>query len=198
MRSAMIRLITISWRPPTIISAVSAARRQPGSSSWMFSSMSGEHPHRLVAPGHGARPGGEDLDDAHPRDVGLAGGELHVGVDACTEPVPQGGLFEVGPPDLPGLLSHDRIVGGQEGVFLVLEVLVERLSGHAGPRDDRFHAHLRVTQFGYGRADGGHDALALVGGDEAGQQSVSPAGKLMRMTTSPARCSGSPIAGSAG
>jgi hypothetical protein len=70
----------------------------------------GEHSHGLVSPRYGARAGSQDLHDAHPRELRLACRELHVGPDACAQPLPHGLLFEVGTPDVPGLLVYHGIV----------------------------------------------------------------------------------------
>ncbi len=181
MRPARIRVNTASWMPPTIVSAASAGPRQLGMSSWMLSSMiSANSRDRFVPARYGARPGGQDLHDAHPGEPRIAGQEPQKRPNARAQPRLHGRLGEIGAPDMPGHLVHPGIVGSKECILFAPEVLIESAPRHPCPYDDRLHAHLRIAELGCGIGDRGQNAFTLVGGDEAAQQPVPAAGQLIR------------------
>src|SRR5262249_48015448 len=81
---------------------------------------------------------------------------------------------------MPDHQAHRSIVGGEERVFLVPEVLVEGAPRYPRPGTDPSPAQLRVATPGCGPGDRGQDAFPLVGGDEAAHQPVPAAGQLIR------------------
>jgi hypothetical protein len=70
------------------------------------------------------------------------------------------------------------VVGGEERVVFILEVVVERAPRDAGGDHDVLDAHRRVARGAAHLGDGDDDPLALVGRYELRRQPVASRGKL--------------------
>ena len=81
--------------------------------------------------------------------------------------------------DLGDQLRRDRVVGGEEGVVLVLEVLVEGAPRDAGGHDDALDGHLGVAGGAYDVGHRGEDPLTLVLRHERARQPMSSRGQLI-------------------
>lgn len=68
-------------------------------------------------------------------------------------------------------------LGGEEGVLLVAELLVEGLAGHAGRSHDVGHGRRRVTLLPRQLGDGGEDPQPLLLGDAGRGEGAAPSGK---------------------
>ena len=133
---------------------------------------------QLVAASERRGAGGATVDDERHRRVGVVGYETEQLLEAEAKALA---------PALAGLgcrleaLAQARrgsVEGGQEAVFLVLEVFVEGGTGDAGAVEHVLDAHFAVAELGSRAQHRRQQALALNGADEVGGQGADAGGKL--------------------
>ena len=126
----------------------------------------------------GGGAGGAGVDDQRHRRVGLLGDEAEQLLEAEAEALAPALAVVGGRLEPLAQAGRGAVEGGQEAVFLVLEVLVEGRAGDAGAVEHVLDADLAVAELRRGPQHRRQQALALDGADQVGGKGADAGGEL--------------------